>query len=208
LSVASPAAWDICGLLRQSLRRRTWPWSRCRGQTAPPGRPSARPRRPDDPRWPSRHAGGRTRSGLQEGQSDARSPVMTVDGETRDPPDSGVIGGEHSRKSLAAGDTREGGTGSYPGPSGGMIIDAGDESRRYHRARDLLAQRVPIVWCRFCSRVFRCCRAEEELTPAPRRVLATPAEHRDQVTPPIRSRGTDIDGHDSHHRARPGLGPR
>jgi hypothetical protein len=83
-----------------------------------------------------------------------------------------------------------------------MTVDVRDEPRRYYGAVDLLAQRVPVVWRRLFSRVFRCCGAEEELTPAPRRVLAAPAEHRDQVIPPIRSRGTDIDGHD------PTIGPR
>jgi hypothetical protein len=52
--------------------------------------------------------------------------------------------------------------------------------------------------------VFRCWGAEEELTPAPRRVLATPAEHRDQVLPPVRSRGTDVDGHDRTIRSHAG----
>jgi hypothetical protein len=148
---------------------------------------------------------GELDSRFQEGQSDTGSPVTTVDGEACDPPDSGIIRGEHSRQSLVAGDTWEAGTRSYPGPSGGMTIDVRDEPRRYCRALDLLAQRVPIVWCRLFSQVFRCCGAEEELTPAPRRVPAAPAEHRDQVIPPIRSRGTDIDGHDPHHRATPAV---
>lgn len=86
-----------------------------------------------------------------------------------------------------------------------MIIDVRDEPRWYHRVLDLLAQRVPVVWCGLFSRVFRCCGAEDELTPAPRRILAAPAEHRDQVTPPVRSRGADVDGHDFHQRARAAL---
>jgi hypothetical protein len=86
-----------------------------------------------------------------------------------------------------------------------MIIDVRDEPRWYHRALDLLIQRVPVVWCRVFSRVFRCCgteeETEEELTPAPRRILAAPAEHRDQVTPPIRGRETDIRRRGSGRRA-------
>jgi hypothetical protein len=57
--------------------------------------------------------------GFQESQSDAGSPVMRTDGVAGDPPDSGVIRGEHPRESLVADDTREGSTGAYPGPSGG-----------------------------------------------------------------------------------------
>src|ERR1700739_4042831 len=91
---------------------------------------------------------GELDGGVQEGQADAGSPVLTADGEAGDPPDSGIIRGEHPRESLVAGDAREGSTGSSPGPSGGVIIDVGDEPRRYHRALDFLVQRVSVVWCR------------------------------------------------------------
>src|SRR5579859_4011871 len=121
---------------------------------------------------------GELDGGSQEGGSDAGSPVLTADGEAGDPPDTGLIRGEHPRQRLAARNTREAGTGSYPGPSGGMIIDVRDEPRRYHRARDLLVQRVTVVWSRVPSRVLGCCGAEEQLTPAPRRVLAASAEYR------------------------------
>jgi catechol 2,3-dioxygenase-like lactoylglutathione lyase family enzyme len=84
-----------------------------------------------------------------------------------------------------------------------MIIDVGDEPRRYHRAVDFPAQRVPVVWCRLASRVFCGCGAEEKLTPAPRRVLAPPTEHRGQVIPPVRSRGPDVDSHNFYPRASP-----
>jgi hypothetical protein len=144
---------------------------------------------------------GELDGGLQESQSDPGSPVARMDGEACDPPDP-VLSAVSTLESLVAGDAREGSAGSYPGPSDGMIIDVRDEPRWYHRVLDLLAQRVPVVWCRLFSRVFRCCGAEEKLTPAPRRLLTAPTEHRDQVTPPIRSRGADIDGHDFHHRAR------
>lgn len=141
--------------------------------------------------------------GLQEGRPDAGSPVTTVDGEARNPPGSGIILSEHFRKSLVALDARERRTGPDPGPSGGMIIDVRNEPRRHLRASDLLMQRVAIIRCHFCNRRFRCSGAEEELAPAPRRVLAASAEHCAQVAPPIRTRGTDIDEHDLHHRAKP-----
>jgi hypothetical protein len=82
---------------------------------------------------------------FQERQSDAGSPVTAVDGEARDPPDSVIIVGEHSGESLIALDARKRRTGSYPCPSGGLLIDVRDEPRRHHRTRDLLVQRVAIV---------------------------------------------------------------
>jgi hypothetical protein len=143
---------------------------------------------------------GELNGGFQEGQSDAGSPVTTVYGEASDPPNSSIILGEHSCQSLVALDAWERRTRSYSGPSGGIIIDIGDEPRRHVRAGDLLVQRGAVVRRRFGNRGFRCFGAEEEPAPAPRRVLAAPTKYRDQVAPAIRSRGTDIDGHNFHHR--------
>jgi hypothetical protein len=106
---------------------------------------------------------GKLDGGLQEGRPDAGSPVPAVDHEARHPPDSGILLIQHSGESPVAAYPGKPGAESYPGPSdrmGGRGV------------RDLLVQRVATVWWVFSSRGCRVLRAEEDLTPAPRRIFA------------------------------------
>jgi hypothetical protein len=82
----------------------------------------------------------------QEGQSDARAPVTVVDGEARHPPDSRFIVAEGFRKSPVASHPWKAIPGSDPRPADRIVSDIGDETRRYRSVRDLLVQRLSVVW--------------------------------------------------------------
>jgi hypothetical protein len=84
-------------------------------------------------------------SGLQESQSQAGSPVSTVNGKARDPPDSGLVG-QYPGESLVGADAWERRTGPYASPSSRMTIDVRDEPGRHRRLRDLPVQRLTIIW--------------------------------------------------------------
>jgi hypothetical protein len=73
---------------------------------------------------------GKLDGGLQEGRSNAGSPMPAVDHETRHPPDSGIILIQHSRESPVAAYSGKRATESYSGPSDTMIIDESDEPGR------------------------------------------------------------------------------
>ena len=98
---------------------------------------------------------GKFDGGLQEGRSDAGSPVPAVDHEARHPPDSGIILIQQSRESPVAAYPGEPRAESHSGPSDRMITDVCDEPRRNRGVRDLLVQRVAIVWWQFRSGAFR-----------------------------------------------------
>ena len=135
---------------------------------------------------------GECNGSAQEGSSNARAPVPAVDGKARHPPGSGVIAGEHLGEGPVPANAGKAIPGSYPGLSGGAAAGIGDEPGRYHSVRDLLMQRVVIVWRRF--RRLRV-RTEEKLAPAPRGIFTTPTKHRDEIAPPIGCRGPYLYGH-------------
>ena len=139
---------------------------------------------------------------LQQGSSNAGSPVLAIDGETSYPPDCGIIAGEHLGQGPVPADARKGMPGPYSGPSNRAAVGIGDEPGRYHSVRDLLVQRTAIVWGHLRRQGLRGLRTEEKLAPAPRGIFTPPTEHRDHVAPPIGSRGLHLYGHGLHDRAR------
>jgi hypothetical protein len=145
---------------------------------------------------------GECHSSLQQGSSNAGSPVLAVDGKTSHPPDSGVIAREHLREGPVPADARKRMPGPYSGPSNRAAVSIGDEPGRHCSMRDLLVQRAAIVRRHLRRPGLRGFRTEEKLTPAPRGIFTPPAEHRDHVAPPISSRGLHLYGHGLHDRAR------
>jgi hypothetical protein len=139
---------------------------------------------------------------LQQGSANAGSPVLSIDGKTAHPPDSGVIAREHPGEGTVPADAGKRMPGSYSCPANRAAVGIGDEPRRYHSVRDLLVQRAAIVRRHLRWQGLRGFRTEEELAPAPRGIFTPPAEHRDHVAPPISSRGLHLYGHGLHDRAR------
>jgi hypothetical protein len=133
-------------------------------------------------------------SRAKERCSDAGSPETVVNREARHPPRPGFIS-EHTRQRAVAGDTRKARSRSHSRPPDRLTFHIRDQPWWDSRFRDLSSHRFAVVRQRPGLHGLRWCGAQEATAPAPRRVIATAAEHRHDVAPSIRSRRPHFNGH-------------
>jgi hypothetical protein len=90
---------------------------------------------------------------------------------------------------------------SHSAPPDRPIVGVSDEAGWHDSIMDLLLECASIVRRRGWSPRSR---SQEQLAPAPGRILAASAEHRDHVVPTIRCRGMNLDRHGHDHKPRHG----